>query len=351
MDDRFVGRCRGQPVAPGAAADPRPRALRRGPVRGDRRPDAPQAVPALYHLARGGNLPGEFAIVGFARRDWTDDELRDEFEKSLAKSLGPDFAEFWPAVRQPHRLRRRELRRPGGLRQAQGSGSTSSTAPTAPAATGSTTWPSPPSSSRRSSSSSARPGLIYPGAPGDALEPRRHREAVRPRPGQRPGAEPRHLAGPRREPGLPDRPLPRQGDRPEHPGAAVRQLDLRADLEPAARRVGADHRGRGAGDGRRPGRLLRQLGRAPRHGPEPPDAAPLPGGDGAAGRPLGRRRPERAGQGARRPAPAGRPRTSPATSSAASTPPGRSRGRRSPATSRRRGSSPTRRPRPTSPCG
>ena len=66
--------------------------------------------------------------------------------------------------------------------------------------------------------------------------------------------------------------------------------------------VGADHRGRGAGDGRRPRRLLRQLRRAPRHGSKPPDAAPLPGRDGAAGRPLGRRRPERAGQGARRPA-------------------------------------------------
>jgi glucose-6-phosphate 1-dehydrogenase len=53
-------------------------------------------MPALYHLARGGNLPGEFAVVGFARRDWSDDDLRGEFEKSLSKSLGPDFGECWP---------------------------------------------------------------------------------------------------------------------------------------------------------------------------------------------------------------------------------------------------------------
>jgi glucose-6-phosphate 1-dehydrogenase len=53
-------------------------------------------MPALYRLARGGNLPAEFAIVGFARRDWTDPQLRDEFAKSLAKEAGPDFAESWP---------------------------------------------------------------------------------------------------------------------------------------------------------------------------------------------------------------------------------------------------------------
>jgi glucose-6-phosphate 1-dehydrogenase len=53
-------------------------------------------VPALYHLFRGGNLPSECAIVGFARRDWTDDDLRAEYEKTLAKNGGPDFREVWP---------------------------------------------------------------------------------------------------------------------------------------------------------------------------------------------------------------------------------------------------------------
>jgi glucose-6-phosphate 1-dehydrogenase len=53
-------------------------------------------VPALYHLARGGNLPSECAIVGFARRDWTDDDLRADYEKTLAKGGGSDFREVWP---------------------------------------------------------------------------------------------------------------------------------------------------------------------------------------------------------------------------------------------------------------
>jgi glucose-6-phosphate 1-dehydrogenase len=53
-------------------------------------------VPALFQLARGGNLPSECAIVGFARREWTDNDLRAEYEKTLAKSGGPDFRELWP---------------------------------------------------------------------------------------------------------------------------------------------------------------------------------------------------------------------------------------------------------------
>jgi len=53
-------------------------------------------VPALYHLGRGGNLPGEFAVVGFARRDWTDDRLRGELKSSLESAHESDFAALWP---------------------------------------------------------------------------------------------------------------------------------------------------------------------------------------------------------------------------------------------------------------
>jgi glucose-6-phosphate 1-dehydrogenase len=52
-------------------------------------------VPALFQLARGGNLPSECAIVGFARRDWTDADLRAQYEKTLAKGGGADFGEVW----------------------------------------------------------------------------------------------------------------------------------------------------------------------------------------------------------------------------------------------------------------
>jgi glucose-6-phosphate 1-dehydrogenase len=52
-------------------------------------------VPALFQLARDGNLPAESAIVGFARRSWNDSDLRAEYEKSLAKAGGSDFPEIW----------------------------------------------------------------------------------------------------------------------------------------------------------------------------------------------------------------------------------------------------------------
>ena len=75
--------------------------------------------------------------------------------------------------------------------------------------------------------------------------PRDHREALRhdARGGARaqpPGA--RHLRG---DPGLPHRPLPRQGDRPEHDGVPLRQRHVRAAVEPQLHRQRADHRGRG----------------------------------------------------------------------------------------------------------
>ncbi len=45
---------------------------------------------------RGGNLPTECAIVGFARRDWTDDDLRADYKKTLGKNGNSDFHEVWP---------------------------------------------------------------------------------------------------------------------------------------------------------------------------------------------------------------------------------------------------------------
>jgi glucose-6-phosphate 1-dehydrogenase len=53
-------------------------------------------VPALFELARGGNLPSECAIVGFARREWTDADLRREYEKTVSRIGGPGFDQVWP---------------------------------------------------------------------------------------------------------------------------------------------------------------------------------------------------------------------------------------------------------------
>ena len=94
---------------------------------------------------------------------------------------------------------------------------------------------------------------------------------------------------------LPHRPLPGEGNRPEHPGAALRQRNLRADLEPALHRPRTDF---GSGNGGRgeARRLLRQGRRAAGHGAQPHHAAHQPDRDGAAGFISRRRRPRRTGK-------------------------------------------------------
>jgi glucose-6-phosphate 1-dehydrogenase len=51
-------------------------------------------IPALFQLVRAGNLPAECAIIGFARRDWTDDQFRAECERSEIQHI-PGMREFW----------------------------------------------------------------------------------------------------------------------------------------------------------------------------------------------------------------------------------------------------------------
>jgi glucose-6-phosphate 1-dehydrogenase len=53
-------------------------------------------APALYRLAVQGQLPSEYAVVGFARREWSDNEFRDEIKKTLQKEGGAEFAAVWP---------------------------------------------------------------------------------------------------------------------------------------------------------------------------------------------------------------------------------------------------------------
>ena len=71
-----------------------------------------------------------------------------------------------------------------------------------------------------------------------------------------------------RAPGLPHRPLPGQGDRPERDGVPVRELDVRAGLEPQLHRPRPDHRRRGPRH-RHARRLLRPGRRAARPRAEP----------------------------------------------------------------------------------
>ena len=157
--------------------------------------------------------------------------------------------------------------------------SRSSTRCAAPAATTPSTSRSRRGSSATSSASSRSTGSPQPRR--RLVAPGRRGEAVRPRPAVGARAQRHARRGLPVRLDLPDRPLPRQGDGPEHPGDALRQRDVRADLELQLRRPRADHDGRGHRH-RRPGRLLRRHRRRPRRDPEPPDAADVAGRDGGA---------------------------------------------------------------------
>ena len=57
-------------------------------------------VPALYNLAADGELPPGVVIVGFARRDKSDDDFRRDIEESTRKfSRQPVRDEIWNALR------------------------------------------------------------------------------------------------------------------------------------------------------------------------------------------------------------------------------------------------------------
>ena len=42
-------------------------------------------VPGIYNLAVDGHLPTHFSLIGFARRDWTDESFRDSLHEALGK--------------------------------------------------------------------------------------------------------------------------------------------------------------------------------------------------------------------------------------------------------------------------
>jgi glucose-6-phosphate 1-dehydrogenase len=80
----------------GRPAEPKPNPLREG-LRLERMPEPCTMVicgatgdlterklaPALYNLMLGGFLPPEFTVVCFARRDWSDQQLRDHFREAV----------------------------------------------------------------------------------------------------------------------------------------------------------------------------------------------------------------------------------------------------------------------------
>lgn len=63
---------------------------------------ARKLIPALYNLAREGQLPGHFACVGFARRPKTNDEFRDEMLKAVNQfsRSKPADPQLWKTFRE-----------------------------------------------------------------------------------------------------------------------------------------------------------------------------------------------------------------------------------------------------------
>ena len=58
-------------------------------------------VPALHNLAQGRLLPDQFAIVGFANREWSDDVFREEMDRRVrAHTVSSPDADAWQWIAQ-----------------------------------------------------------------------------------------------------------------------------------------------------------------------------------------------------------------------------------------------------------
>ena len=256
-----------------------------------------KVIPALYQLWRTNLLPARVRAprhrpAAVRRRDLPRGARARRSSSSAAscRSTRRPGASFSERIRY-HRAR---LRGPGRVRRAGEAadddrrGQRHARQPAV--------LPRDPAVAVRRDRRAAGPRRARPRAARRRLAADRHREAVRPRPRFGQAAQPRGRQGLPRVAGLPHRPLPGQGDRPQPAGLPVRQRDLRAALEPALRRPRADHRGR-VDRHREPRRVLRGDRRVARRPPEPPAPAGEPGRDGAAGDVRGRRAARREGQG------------------------------------------------------
>ena len=223
---------------------------------------------SLYRLEQRGLL--DCPIVGVAVDDWTVDDLR-EHARARDRAAGE----------HDRRRRLRALRR-AARPTSQGDFADPETFDAARRArSAARSRRSSTSRSRRSCSGPSSKGLAGRGP--DRERPRRGREAVRARPRRRRARSTRDPRAHRRVAAVPDRPLPREDGPGRDPLPAVREHDVRADLEPQLRRVGPDHDGRGLRR-RGPRPLLRPRRRAARRGRQPPDAGRRRGRDGAARR-------------------------------------------------------------------
>ena len=192
-------------------------------------------APAIAHLNRDGAISPEFAIVGIGRSEFTDEAFRAHLEGGAREFTPPtqgrpgdlpdrvsyvagDFGDAGLFRRLREKLEQIESQRGGPRNRIF-------------------YFATPPDADETIVEGDRRRGARQGR---ERLGAGRRREAVRPRPRVRPPPESGAALGLSREADLSDRPLPRQGDRPEHLRAAIRQRHLRAALEPSLRRPRPD---------------------------------------------------------------------------------------------------------------
>ncbi|KAJ1683506.1 hypothetical protein LUZ63_021260 [Rhynchospora breviuscula] len=265
-------------------------------------------MPAVYDLANRGLLPPGFALVGFARRDWEDQDFAKVVHESVQKYARTEFREeTWQELLEGIRFVQGEFDDPEAFQRLR---ETVDKLDTERGTMGNHAYylSIPPKAFPLVTTQLKASGLVGEGDQKtsgwrrvviekpfghDLASARELNEVVEER-------VPRRLD-------LPYRPLPRQGDGAEHPRAALRQRAVRADLEPQLRRSRPDHDG-GRHRRRRSRGLLRRDRRRPRRHPEPPPAAARADRDGGAHQLQRRRPPRREGEGPRGGATAREPR-------------------------------------------
>ena len=236
-------------------------------------------VPALYNLAADGELPPGIVIVGFARRDKSDDDFRREIEESTRKfSRQPVRDEIWNAFAQSIFYHRSEFGDEAGYEQlakrldeldkshgtrgnrlfylAAGPDQFESILKNLKAA----------GLNQTCKGSWARIIIEKPFG-SDLASARELNRVVR--------------NSFTRRSDLPHRPFPRKGNRAEHPRPPICQRDFLTAVEHALHRSCADHSS-GNTRCRDSGRLLRRRRRFARHGAKSPDSASMSRGDGTA---------------------------------------------------------------------
>ena len=230
-------------------------------------------VPALYNLVRAGKLSDDFAIIGVDHNEQTTEEWRQSltemmqaFDARRARAAGRvDRRKGLVMAHPPHALHARRLHAARNLQPAREA---------ADGSAGAAERYGQCAVLSGGGRSVLRPGdrAAWPRGPdptiGTSVAARDRRKAIRARPCIGRGPQCANPQDPVGRPDLSDRPFPRQGNGPEHHGAAVRQRHLRAAMEPRPYRSRADHRRRNRGR-RAPRALLREDRRVTGHGAEP----------------------------------------------------------------------------------